>query len=313
MNIVFMGTPDFAATILRALAEAGHNIKAVYTQPDKPQKRSSELIASPVKEYALTKGFTVRQPDRIRNADEIEVLKSFDADVFVVAAYGQILSQEILDIPKFCPVNVHGSLLPKYRGASPIQRAIADGEEVTGVTIMRMDKGVDTGDMIAKVAVPITDNDDEDTMYARLADEGSKLLIEVLKTIEAGTVSFTPQDESEATYAPMIKKEDGLIDFTRSAREIDCKVRGFKKWPTAFTYVGGKMLKIFETKVVSDIPDADTADFEPGCFVITKKKIYVTTGDGFIELVSVQPEGKKRMPGMDYQRGAHIENGMSIG
>jgi len=313
MNIVFMGTPDFAATILRALAEAGHNIKAVYTQPDKPQKRSPELIASPVKEYALTKGFTVRQPDRIRNADEIEVLKSFDADVFVVAAYGQILSQEILDIPKFCPVNVHGSLLPKYRGASPIQRAIADGEEVTGVTIMRMDKGVDTGDMIAKVAVPITDNDDEDTMYARLADEGSKLLIEVLKTIEAGTVSFTPQDESEATYAPMIKKEDGLIDFTRSAREIDCKVRGFKKWPTAFTYVGGKMLKIFETKVVSDIPDADTADFEPGCFVITKKKIYVTTGDGFIELVSVQPEGKKRMPGMDYQRGAHIENGMSIG
>ncbi len=313
MNIVFMGTPDFAATILRALAEAGHNIKAVYTQPDKPQKRSSELIASPVKEYALTKGFTVRQPDRIRNADEIEVLKSFDADVFVVAAYGQILSQEILDIPKFCPVNVHGSLLPKYRGASPIQRAIADGEEVTGVTIMRMDKGVDTGDMIAKVAVPITDNDDEDTMYARLADEGSKLLIEVLKTIEAGTVSFTPQDDSEATYAPMIKKEDGLIDFTRSAREIDCKVRGFKKWPTAFTYVGGKMLKIFETKVVSDIPDADTGDFEPGCFVITKKKIYVTTGDGFIELVSVQPEGKKRMPGMDYQRGAHIENGMSIG
>lgn len=313
MNIVFMGTPDFAATILRALAEAGHNIKAVYTQPDKPQKRSSELIASPVKEYALTKGFTVRQPDRIRNADEIEVLKSFDADVFVVAAYGQILSQEILDIPKFCPVNVHGSLLPKYRGASPIQRAIADGEEVTGVTIMRMDKGVDTGDMIAKVAVPITDNDDEDTMYARLADEGSKLLIEVLKTIEAGTVSFTPQDDSEATYAPMIKKEDGLIDFTRSARAIDCKVRGFKKWPTAFTYVGGKMLKIFETKVVSDIPDADTADFEPGCFVITKKKIYVTTGDGFIELVSVQPEGKKRMPGMDYQRGAHIENGMSIG
>ncbi len=313
MNIVFMGTPDFAATILRALAEAGHNIKAVYTQPDKPQKRSSELIASPVKEYALTKGFTVRQPDRIRNADEIEVLKSFDADVFVVAAYGQILSQEILDIPKFCPVNVHGSLLPKYRGASPIQRAIADGEEVTGVTIMRMDKGVDTGDMIAKVAVPITDSDDEDTMYARLADEGSKLLIEVLKTIEAGTVSFTPQDDSEATYAPMIKKEDGLIDFTRSAREIDCKVRGFKKWPTAFTYVGGKMLKIFETKVVSDIPDADTGDFEPGCFVITKKKIYVTTGDGFIELVSVQPEGKKRMPGMDYQRGAHIENGMSIG
>ena len=313
MNIVFMGTPDFAATILRALVEAGHNIKAVYTQPDKPQKRSSELIASPVKEYALTKGFTVRQPDRIRNADEIEVLKSFDADVFVVAAYGQILSQEILDIPRFCPVNVHGSLLPKYRGASPIQRAIADGEEVTGVTIMRMDKGVDTGDMIAKVAVPITDNDDEDTMYARLADEGSKLLIEVLKTIEAGTVSFTPQDDSEATYAPMIKKEDGLIDFTRSAREIDCKVRGFKKWPTAFTYVGGKMLKIFETKVVSDIPDADTRDFEPGCFVITKKKIYVTTGDGFIELVSVQPEGKKRMPGMDYQRGAHIENGMSIG
>ncbi len=313
MNIVFMGTPDFAATILRALAEAGHNIKAVYTQPDKPQKRSSELIASPVKEYALSRGFTVRQPDRIRNADEIEVLKSFDADVFVVAAYGQILSQEILDIPKLCPVNVHGSLLPKYRGASPIQRAIADGEEVTGVTIMRMDKGVDTGDMIAKVAVPITDNDDEDTMYARLADEGSKLLIEVLKTIEAGTVSFTPQDDSEATYAPMIKKEDGLIDFTRSAREIDCKVRGFKKWPTAFTYVGGKMLKIFETKVVSDIPDADTGDFEPGCFVITKKKIYVTTGDGFIELVSVQPEGKKRMPGMDYQRGAHIENGMSIG
>ena len=313
MNIVFMGTPDFAATILKALVEAGHDIKAVYTQPDNPQKRSSEPIASPVKEYALSQGLNVRQPDRIRNADEIDILRSFDADVFVVAAYGQILSQEILDIPRLCPVNVHGSLLPKYRGASPIQRAIADGEKETGVTIMRMDKGVDTGDMIDKASIPITDSDDEDTMYARLAVLGAGLLVETLKKIEAGTASFTPQDDREATYALMIKKEDGLIDFTRPAREIDCKVRGFKKWPTAFTYVAGKMLKIYETKVVGELPGVDAEGFENGCLVITRKNVYVTAGEGFIELVTVQPEGKKCMPAIDYQRGAHLVSGMSIG
>ena len=309
MKIVFMGTPQFAATILAGLYENGEDIVAVYTQPDKPVKRSGTPVASPVKEYALSKGLNVYQPARIRNAEEVELLKTFDADLFVVAAYGQILSKEVLEIPRLYCVNAHGSILPKYRGASPIQRAIANGEEETGVTLMRMDEGIDTGDMIAVSKIPIEKNDDEASVYEKLAHVATKLLIDNLKAIEEGTATFTKQDDSLSSYAPMIKKEEGLIDFTKSAHLTDCLVRGFKEWPTAYTFVGGKLLKILEVKEAKDVAGIGEQGLKPGHFVVTKKNLYVTTGDGLLELLAVKPEGKKLMSGMDYQRGSHISTG----
>lgn len=309
MKIVFMGTPQFAATILEGLYESGEDIVAVYTQPDKPVKRSGTPVASPVKEYALSKGLNVYQPTRIRNAEEVELLKTFDADLFVVAAYGQILSKEVLDIPKLFCVNAHGSILPKYRGASPIQRAIADGEEETGVTLMRMDEGIDTGDMIAVSKIPIEKTDDEASVYEKLATVATKLLIDNLKAIENGTATFTKQDDALSSYAPMIKKEEGLVDFTKSAHLIDCLVRGFKEWPGAYTFVGGKLLKILEVKEANEVTGIGEQGLAPGHFVVTKKNLYVTTGDGLLELLAVKPEGKKLMSGMDYQRGSHTATG----
>ena len=311
MKIVFMGTPQFAATILEGLYESGEDIVAVYTQPDKPVKRSGTPVASPVKQYALSKGLNVYQPTRIRNAEEVEQLKTFDADLFVVAAYGQILSKEVLDIPRLYCVNAHGSILPKYRGASPIQRAIANGDEKTGITVMRMDAGMDSGDMILQEAIPIEDSDDEVSMYSKLADLATKLLIDNLKAIEDGTAAFTKQDDALSSYAPMIKKEEGLVDFNKSAHLIDCLVRGFKEWPTAYTFVGGKLLKILEVKEASEVTGIGEQGLAPGHFVVTKKNLYVTTGDGLLELLAVKPEGKKLMSGMDYQRGSHIATGDS--
>lgn len=312
MKIVFMGTPDFAKTILEAVADAGHEIVAVYTQPDRPKGRSGALIASPVKEYALSKGYRVVQPERIKRPEEVAILKEFTADVFVVAAYGQILSQEILDMPGLCCINAHGSLLPRWRGSSPIQRSIANGDDKTGVTIQRMDAGMDSGDIMMQAEIPIEKTDDEASMYEKLALLGAELTLKTLKSLEEGTAAYVPQDESLVTYAPMLKKEEGLIDFSSSAHLIDCKVRGFKEWPTAYTSVNGKGLKIYAVSEVEDKPDTDIPD-ECGVFVVTKKKLFVTTGDGLLELLEVQPEGKKRMGAMDFARGQHIETGMKIG
>ena len=308
MKIVFMGTPTFSKEILESLVEGGHEITAVYTQPDKPQKRSSELIASPVKEYALSKGLKVYQPTKIKTAESVEELKKIPADVYVVAAYGQIISQEILDIPKYGCINVHGSLLPKYRGASPIQRAIADGEEKTGVTIMQMDKGIDTGDMLLKAEFAITDEDNEDTIYEKMAVEGSKALAVVLKQVEEGTVVRTPQDDSLSSYAPMLTKEEGKLDFNETARSLDCKVRGFLKWPTAYTGFNGKSLKVFKAKAVYNVEGEDIKA-APGTLLVTKKNLYVKAKDGYLELLEVQIEGKKRMPATDFARGLHLQSG----
>lgn len=313
MKIVFMGTPDFAASILKALYEEGHEITAVYTQPDKPKGRSGALIASPVKEYAVSKGLPVYQPDRIKRPENVEVLSKIPADVFVVAAFGQILSQEILDMPRYGCINVHGSLLPKYRGAAPIQRAIAEGETETGVTIMQMDKGIDTGDMFSKVSFPIEDTDTEESVYLKMAEYGSKEIIKVLKDVEAGSAVKTPQDNSLATYASMLSKEEGLIDFKKSARSIDCMIRGFQSWPTAYTMYDGKMLKIYAAKPADGIENMDTTDHEPGALIVLKKNIYVATGDGLLELLEVQLEGKKRMNAMDFARGLHLSNGDFLG
>lgn len=312
MKIVFMGTPEFAECTLRALFDAGHEITAVYTQPDKPKGRSGALIAPPVKEYALSKGLTVYQPEKIKVSEEVEKLKSIEADVFVVAAFGQFLSQEILDIPRLGCINVHGSLLPKLRGAAPIQRSIMQGMSETGVTIMRMDKGMDSGDMIAQVIVPITDEDDETTMYDKLAKEGAKLLIDTLPAIEKGTAEYNPQNHDEATFAPMLKKEEGLADFSMSARELDCRVRGMSVWPNVYTYYNGKLLKIYKAKEChEEIADAET--LENGSVYVTKKQIFVKTGHNLLELLEVQPEGKKRMPAIDFARGVHLETGNKLG
>ncbi len=311
MKIVFMGTPEFAMTILKALHEAGHEITGVYTQPDKPKGRSGALIASPVKEYALEMGFNVYQPERIKRPEAVAGLREIEADVFVVAAFGQILSEEILNMPKYGCVNVHGSLLPKYRGAAPIQRAIANGEKETGVTIMQMDKGVDSGDIISMVSFPIEDTDTEDSVYKKMAETGSREIINVLKNIEAGTAVRIPQNHEAATFAPMLSKEEGRIDFNKSARAIDCLVRGFQSWPTAYTTYQGKMLKIYAAKAVLGPETED--ELSPGALLVTKKNIYVKTGDGFLELLEVQLEGKKRMNACDLARGLHLTSGEVLG
>lgn len=313
MKIVFMGTPKFSATILQALIDAGHEITAVITQPDKPKGRGKALSISEVKELALEKELPVYQPERIKNSDWVKKLKELPCDVFVVAAYGQILSQEILDIPRYGSINVHGSLLPKYRGASPIQRAIANGEKTTGVTVMQMDKGMDTGDIILEKEFDILDDDTEDSVYDKMAEYGSKALLKVLTDIENGSVTRTPQDETLATYAPPLKKEEGAIDFNKSAFNIDCLVRGFKNWPTAYTYIDGKLLKVFETRVIAELPSDVEFTNVPGSAVVTKNNLYAVTGEGFIELTEVCPEGKKRMKGADFARGAHLSTGDKFG
>lgn len=307
-----MGTPDFAATILKSIVEAGHEIVAVYTQPDRPRGRSGALIAPPVKDYALEKGFKVEQPERIKRPEEVVRLKGYSADVFVVAAYGQILSEEILNMPKYCCINAHGSLLPRLRGAAPIQRAIAMGETETGITVQRMDKGCDTGDIMGVTRVPIEDTDDEASMYSKLAVTGAELVLKVLKEIEDGTATYTKQDDALATQAPMLKKEEGLMDFNTTARLADCKIRGFREWPTAYTYYGGKFLKIYEAKPATEITGIGEEGLAPGCLVVTKKKLYVVCADGLLELVTVQPEGKKAMAAMDFARGARLETGNKL-
>ncbi len=307
-----MGTPEFAECVLKALVEAGHEITAVYTQPDKPKGRSGALIAPPVKEYALSQNLPVYQPEKIKVAEEVERLKTIPADVYVVAAFGQFLSQEILDIPKLGCINVHGSLLPKLRGAAPIQRSIMEGLTETGVTIMRMDKGMDSGDMIAKAVVPITDEDDEVTMYDKLAASGAKLLIDTLPAIEAGTCEYVKQNHDEASFAPMLKKEEGLADFNMSARELDCRVRGMSVWPNVYTYYNGKLLKIYKAREnKTDVSEA--ASLKNSEVFVTKKQLFVKTASGLLELLEVQPEGKKRMPAMDFARGMHLETGHKLG
>lgn len=312
MKIVFMGTPDFAKCVLEALFDAGHEITAVYTQPDKPKGRSGALIASPVKEYALSKNIKVYQPEKIKNPEEVAILKSIEADVYVVAAFGQFLSEEILNIPKFGCINVHGSLLPKLRGAAPIQRSIMMGLSETGVTVMKMAKGMDSGDMISKAIVPILNDDDEETMYEKLAKAGAKLIVDTLPDIENGTAVYTPQIHEDATFAPMLKKEEGLADFTMSARELDCRVRGMSVWPNVYTYFNGKLVKIYKAKECkSEIGEASS--LKPGEIFVTKKNLYVKTGTGLLELIEVQPEGKKRMPAMDFARGMHLETAQVMG
>ena len=309
MKIVFMGTPKLAAGVLEALWEAGHEIRAVVTQPDKPKGRSKALQMSPVKEFALEKGIEVFQPVRIRKPEAVEKLKEFDAEVFVVAAFGQILSQEILDMPQYGCINVHASLLPAYRGSAPIQWCIINGEEKTGVTIMQMDAGIDTGDMLLKRSVAILPSDTAESLSDKLEKAGGEAIVEALALLEKGELRGTPQNEAESSYVPMIEKSMGRIDFSRTAEEIDRLIRGLYPWPSAFTSYKGKTLKIWEA-----VPVSEEGEGQPGSIErVEKEAVYVNTGKGILKVTQLQLEGKKRMQVKEFLLGCRMEKGETLG
>lgn len=308
MRVVFMGTPDFAVGTLRALIEAGHDVAAVVTQPDKPKGRGKELLMTPVKAEAVKAGIPVYQPEKIRKNEEfLSELKKLNPDVIVVVAFGQILPVSVLELPKYGCVNVHASLLPMYRGAAPLQWVIINGEKVSGVTTMQMDKGLDTGDMLLKEEVEIAPKETYETYHDKLAVVGAKLLIKTLEGLEAGTITPVKQ-EGETCYASMIDKSLGNLDFTRPAVELERLMRGLDPAPAAYTFIDGKMLKLFG----ADVVDADKAYGEQECGKITdisKDSFDITTGAGRLRVREVQLEGKKRMDAGSFLRGYKLVDG----
>lgn len=306
MRTVFMGTPDFSVGALRALYEAGHEIAGVVTQPDKPKGRGKTMTCTPVKEEALRLGLPVYQPEKIRTPEFLQVLQELAPEVIVVVAFGQIIPKQVLELPPYGCINVHASLLPKYRGAAPIQQAVIDGEEKSGVTIMRMDEGLDTGDMIAKVEVELAPDETGGSLFEKLSAAGAGLLVETLPSIAAGTAVYEKQPaESPTPYAAMISKKQGAVCWEKSAAEIERLVRGLNPWPSAYTFLNGKSLKIWESRVVQE-----TAGLEPGTVCRTDRNgIFTATGDGVLCITELQLEGKKRMKADAFLRGCPIEEG----
>ena len=303
MKVIFMGTPDFAVGTLEAIIEAGHEVVLVVTQPDKPRGRSGALQFTPVKECAVAHGIEVFQPTKIRLEENVEYLRKYEADIAVVAAFGQILPQSILNMPKYGCINVHASLLPKYRGAAPIQWAVINGDPVTGVTIQQMDIGVDTGDIVAIREVPISEEETGGGLFDKLAVVGAKLCVETMAAIENKTATRTPQNHEEATHVSMISKEFGIIDWKKSAVEIERLIRGLNPWPSAYTKLDGKTFKIWKAKVVSE-----NTDKVAGTIVrVAKDALEVQTGDGVLSLLEVQLEGKKRMEIDAFLRGYAVQ------
>ena len=313
MKIIFMGTPDFSVGPLEALIEAGHEILLVVTQPDKKKGRGKEVQFPPVKECALKHGIEVFQPIKIKTEESVKKLKEYDADVFVVVAFGQLLSQEILDMPKYGCVNIHASLLPKYRGAAPIQRVIIDGEKETGVTTMKMDVGLDTGDMMLKEAVVIEEKETGETLHDKLSVVGSSLIVKTLDLLEKGEITFEKQDDSLSCYAKMLNKELGHIDWQKSAVEIERLIRGLNSWPSAYASFQGKTLKLWEADVRTN-EEADSKIDAPGTVVeVTKEEIVVACGSGMLVLKELQLEGKKRMTTKEFLLGRSMEIGTVLG
>ena len=310
MRIVFMGTPDFAVPSLRALLDGGYDVVGVFCQPDRPKGRGNKMTACPVKELALSAGIPVYQPERIKRAEGVEMLRSCKPDLCVTAAFGQLLSQEILDIPPLGTVNVHSSLLPRHRGSAPINWAIMKGDRVTGVTTMFTDIGMDTGDMLLSRETPIGDTETAGELSDRLAVMGAELLVETLRALEAGTLTRTPQNPDEATYEPKMDKALGCIDWSRTAREIDWLVRGTTPWPGAYTTLGEGSMKVFEVRVCGGKPEA-----APGTVLASDAKagLVVACGDAQLELVQIQMPGARRMNARDYLRGHAIEAGIVLG
>ena len=305
MKVIFMGTPDFAVGTLEAIVEAGHEVCLVVTQPDKPKGRGKEMQFTPVKEAAVKHGIPVFQPVKVREKECIEELRKYEADVMVVVAFGQILPKEILQMTPYGCINVHASLLPKYRGAAPIQWAVIDGEEVSGVTTMQMDEGLDTGDMIMKTEVKITPEETGESLHDKLAAAGASLCVETLQALLDGTAVRTPQGETTTKYAKMLDKKLGDIDWNQSAVQIERLVRGLNSWPSAYTHWGNKVVKIWRAKAVETDKQA-----EPGTVIEVRKDcIAVQTGEGSLLLYEIQIPGKKRMDTAAFLRGYTIEEG----
>ncbi len=314
MNIIFMGTPDLAATVFEKLINSKYNIIAAVTQPDRRSGRGKKVKFGPVKELAINEKIPVLQPKKARDEDFIEELRNYNPDIIVVAAYGQILPKEILDLPKHGCINVHTSLLPKYRGASPIQWAIMNGDEKTGVTIMHMDTTLDTGDIIIQEEVLIDEKETADTLHDKLAICGGNLVLEAIRLIEEGRADRVKQDDSKATYVKTIDKSEGNIDFTLGARQIERQIRGLNPWPSAFTFLDGKNLKVWEADVVLEKQDLNGLEHVPGEIVdISEDSILVKTGEGYIKLLEIQLAGKKRMRASDFLRGNQVEVGRVLG
>lgn len=320
MKIIFMGTPDFAVGALEALIKDGHEITAVVTQPDKPKGRSREPLFPPVKKCAVSYNIPVLQPARIKKPEAVAQLKQYEADIFIVAAFGQILSQEILDLPRLGCLNIHASLLPKYRGASPIQHVIIDGEEKTGVTIMQMNAGLDTGDMLYKKEVAISPRDTFETLHDKLMKAGGEAVTEALALLEQGKLSGEKQREELSCYAPMIDKGMGEIDFSTDADSIDRLIRGLNPWPSAYTFYHGKQLKIWEADVQEDSQNQEiraAGGIETHCpgtiLHVARDYVAVSTGKGILNIYSMQLEGKKRMNAHNFLLGVKMQPGDVLG
>lgn len=313
LRIVFMGTPDFAVPSLKALVAAGHDVVGVVCQPDRPRGRSGKPAPCEVKVAALELGLNVLQFERIRRQEGLDALRALAPELFVTAAYGQILSNKVLAIPSRGTVNVHASLLPAYRGSAPINRCIMAGEHITGVTTMFTDRGVDTGDMLLRRETEIKPGETAGELTLRLADLGAQLLIETLNELEAGTLVRTPQDEALASYQPMLAKEDGLIDWTRSAQAIECQVRGVNPWPGAYTPFGGGTLKIWRATAV-DCP-AEGDGLAAGQVIVSDRRagLIVKCGQGALRLDELQLPGAKRMGVRDYLNGKPMPVGTALG
>ena len=307
-NLVFCGTPQFAVPTLEKLVDTGFNVRLVLTQPDRPKGRGLGLVASPVKEAASRLGLATYQPEKIKQNEDLQAkLEGIAPAAIIVVGYGRIIPKWMLELPKYGNINLHASLLPKYRGAAPVQWAIAKGEQVTGVTTMRIDEGLDTGDILLQKEVAILDEDTAETLSPRLAAIGADLMVQTLGRLFDGTIDPVPQKNDEATLAPILKKEDGKIDFSRDAQEIYNRLRGFQPWPGAFTIFRGKTLNITAAKISGEkVLQAE--------LLVTNDKLFVGCGSSSaLELLEIQPEGKKRISARDFMHGYHPKVGERVG
>jgi len=306
MVVVFFGTPQFAVPTLRRLLDSTHSVAGVITQPDRPRGRGQKITHAPVKALALERGIPVYQPDRLKPPEVADTLRGWGADLGVVAAYGRIIPEQLLTIPRLGMVNVHASLLPKYRGAAPVHRAVINGDSQTGVTIMRVVKELDAGSMFAQVTRPIGPDETSDVVESALADMGAELLLTIVEQLASGNAREEPQDETQATYASRLTKEEGLIDWTRSASDIHNRVRGLYPWPHAYTFFKGTRLIILR----SEVADAGASATSPGTILrATSEAIHVATGDGELAILEVQPEGRRAMRAHDFLLGHRLATG----
>ena len=305
MNIVFMGTPEFALPTLKVLHNSSHSILAVITQPDKPKGRGQKLLVSPIKQYALDFSLPILQPKTVNDPEFIESLRKNQPDIIIVIAFGQILSETFLKIPKLFCINLHSSLLPKYRGAAPIHRSILNGDTQTGVTSMIMDKGMDTGDILLTKETPIHETDNAQTLHDTLSEMGGALVLETLRRLEENTLLPIPQDHSKATYAPKLKKEEGLVKWDQPAATLCNQVRGLTPWPGTYTLLNKKRLRILKAQVTEGTPEDRPGQVER----VTDMGIEVGTGKDRLIITELQPEGKKNMPAKSFLAGYKIERG----